>query len=188
MLNLDSTDWQVQPSSTHLALYTVGRDNILLTKVHSVKAMVFPVVIYGCESWTITKAECLCFWTMVLEKTLESSLDCKEIKQSILKDINPEYSQDGLMLKPKLQYFGYLMWRVNSLEKTLILGKIEGRGTMGQRTVRSLDSITDFMDMYLSKLWETVKDREFWHAAVHGVTKNWTWLRDWATEHQVCDS
>ena len=101
-----------------------------------VKAMVFPVVIYGCESWTITKAECLCFWTMVLEKTLESSLDCKEIKQSILKDINPEYSQDGLMLKPKLQYFGYLMWRVNSLEKNLMLGEIENRRRRGRERMR----------------------------------------------------
>ena len=119
-----------------------------------------------------------CFWT-VLENTCESPLDCKRSNQSIQKEINPQFSLEGWMLK--LLYFDQVMWRPNSLEKTLILGKIEGRGTMGQRTVRSLDSITDFMDMYLSKLWETVKDREFWHAAVHGATNIWTQFSHWTT-------
>ena len=101
-------------------------------------------------------------------------MNCKEIKPVIPKEINSEYSLEGLMLTLNLQYFGHLMCRADSLEKTLMVGKIEGRRRMGQQTVRSLDSITDFMDMYLSKLWETVKDREFWHAAVHGVTNIWT--------------
>ena len=113
---------------------------------------------------------------MVLEKTLESPLDCKEIKQSILKEINPEYSLEGLMLKLKLQYFGDLMQRANSLEKTLTLGKIEGR--RGRQRKRWLDGITDLMDTSLSKLQEMVKDREAGHAAIHGVTKSRTQLSD----------
>ena len=188
---------------TNLDSILKSRDITLPTKVHLIKAMVFPVVMYGCESWTVKKSECRkidafelwCWRSWTVKKSECRKIDAFELwcwrrllrvpwtvrrfNQSILKEISPGCSWEGLMLKLELQYFGHLMRRVDSLEKTLMLGGIGGRRRRGRQKMRCLDGITDLMGMGLGRLQEIVMNREAWRAVIHGITKNWSRLSHW---------
>ena len=175
-------DWSNLAAAAAADSILKSRDITLPTKVHLVKAMVFPVVMYGCESWTIKKAEHRridAFEVWCWRRLLRVPWTARRLNQSILKEISPGCPLEGLMLKLKLQYFGHLIWRADSLEKTLMLGKIEDRRRRGRQRMRWLDGIADTMDMGSGGLQKLVMDRDAWRPAVHGVAKSWTRLSDW---------